>query len=604
MKHLLPILLLCSTISVSAQKNTVITRSGNVINNSQPLSNKLVDYASVGTNTKPSAKPKPSISGINTLFYESFENIYGTISASGPPYFFPNTWFRRNVDNRIPNASTAYINDAWIRRDDFGLNTLDSVAFSNSYYAPTGQADDWMWTPLISGITAHTTLKWSARAYDPAYRDGYEVRIMRASQGPPTGGTGVMGNQVTNSVQVFSVAAEEATWVEHTVDLGAFANDAVYIGFRNNSNDKFLLVIDDVLVENDFPYDLSTFRVKNVHEYTVIPLSETRPLSFESTIVNSGFEQANQVRMRVNIKKDAERFANISTVPTTSDFIPAGLTKVFTNLNAYTPRSIGTYSFTYYQTFDNEDTNPGNDSLDVLPLKISRNTFSRVAGSAAGAIGIGAGPGKNGLLGTLFTLNTTEKVQGILVKMNPFIGTKVKARIYTTTDGIPDNALSPLWESAEITMAGTESSSFFFSGNNPPVLGPGTYWFGCLEIDSTLSIQQHSEIFKPNTNYVAWATNPSGANVWSPVESFGNSFAKPFAIYPVFECPEALLVSNYISNEDMDKIAAKTIEANKLINNSKVLFEAGKAITLQPGFSMTGNRFSAEIGNGCSNPDF
>lgn len=185
------------------------------------------------------------------LFSEDFDGISGSTSGGSGTYAFPNGWFLRNVDNKTPDPSVSYVNDAWERREDFKTNVLDSVVFSTSWYSPTGQADDWMWTPLISGITSNTTLKWNATAYDPSFPDGYEVRIMTSAQGPPTGGNGVMGNQLTNSTQVFVNGGENDTWTARQVDISSYAGQNIYVGFRNNSNDQFLLVIDDVVVESN-----------------------------------------------------------------------------------------------------------------------------------------------------------------------------------------------------------------------------------------------------------------------------------------------------------------------------------------------------------------
>ena len=159
------------------------------------------------------------------LFYQGFSicellptppaDCYSSPTAGGAgTYLFPAGWLLRNVDNRTPNPAVSYVNEAWEVREDFGLDVNNSIAFSTSYYSPVGQADDWMWTPAIAVPAGVSALSWRARAYDPAYPDGYEVRIM-ASPNVPTGGTGVIGNQLTSSTQVFSVAAEAATWTSH-----------------------------------------------------------------------------------------------------------------------------------------------------------------------------------------------------------------------------------------------------------------------------------------------------------------------------------------------------------------------------------------------------
>src|SRR5688572_18823111 len=103
----------------------------------------------------------PAAAFSQILFQEDFDGIPGPTAGGAGTYVFPGGWFLRNVDNRTPDAQVAYVNEAWERREDFGLNVTDSCAFSTSYYSPVGPADDWMWTPLIGPVTATTVLRWN-----------------------------------------------------------------------------------------------------------------------------------------------------------------------------------------------------------------------------------------------------------------------------------------------------------------------------------------------------------------------------------------------------------------------------------------------------------
>jgi hypothetical protein len=113
-------------------------------------------------------------------------------------------------------------------------------AYSTSWYEPVGMADDWLVTPQIT-LGPSSDLSWETWAPDAAYPDGYEVRISTA--GPDV--AGFMANPA-----LFTIADEASTFTSHTVDLAAagYMNEAVYIAFRNNSNDEFVLVVDDVQV--------------------------------------------------------------------------------------------------------------------------------------------------------------------------------------------------------------------------------------------------------------------------------------------------------------------------------------------------------------------
>jgi hypothetical protein len=204
----------------------------------KPLSN-LTYYATcVDVNSESSRVSTPLIivkNPFNTvLFKETFEG--STIED----------WFIIDVDASIaiPGIPRWHIN-----------NNIPGVAWNNSG-SPAYSADDWMWTPLISGITAGTQLKWDALSgffNDEIYvANGkispYEVRIMKGTDGPPTGWPRVMGNQLSNSVQIFSTSGENDYWTTHEFSLANYSGQSVYIGFRS-TDPVGRLLIDNVFVE-------------------------------------------------------------------------------------------------------------------------------------------------------------------------------------------------------------------------------------------------------------------------------------------------------------------------------------------------------------------
>ena len=122
------------------------------------------------------------------VFSENFSPAAGTCDKSAG--YFPAGWTRFNVDNLTPNMTVNYVTNAWIVRDDFRFDKTDCSAFSTSWYDPSGAASDFMCTPPIA-LPAQSILSWRAVTYDAAYRDGYEVRVMRAA---PSGSAGMVGN--------------------------------------------------------------------------------------------------------------------------------------------------------------------------------------------------------------------------------------------------------------------------------------------------------------------------------------------------------------------------------------------------------------------------
>ena len=105
----------------------------------------------------------PSVTGV-----EGGAPCQGGAGSGGPGTFlFPPGWLLRNVDNRTPDGTVAYVNDAWEVRDEFPSQLNNCVAFSTSFYSPNGQADDFMWSPPItvpaSGGQSHPCLRRAER---------------------------------------------------------------------------------------------------------------------------------------------------------------------------------------------------------------------------------------------------------------------------------------------------------------------------------------------------------------------------------------------------------------------------------------------------------
>ena len=120
-------------------------------------------------------------------------------------------------------------------------------AISSSWFdvGPTGVANDWMITPAIGVLPANQMLSWIGEASNAGFADGYEVRISTTGPLPATAAN-------FNTV-LFSIGAENAFPTTRAVSLAAYAGQSVYIAFVNNSNDKDILIIDDIWVGTTGP---------------------------------------------------------------------------------------------------------------------------------------------------------------------------------------------------------------------------------------------------------------------------------------------------------------------------------------------------------------
>lgn len=462
------------------------------------------------------------------LFYEDFDGIGGPTAGGAGTYSFPSGWLKRNVDNRTPATSVSYVNEAWERREDFGLSVSDSVAFSTSWYSPAGAADDWMWTPLIGPLPANAELKWNAKAYDPLYPDGYEVRVMTSTQGPPTGGTGVIGNQVTNSTQVFSTGAEATSWTSHTVSLGAYAGQSVYIAFRNNSNDMFLLVVDDVEVSVSYQNDAATI-AKDTLEYTIVPERHQSTSDFHATLRNNGTNSLNGAYLKVLVRNSAGAIVyNANSTPLGS--LAPNATASFTVPSAGNLPA-DAYKVQYVAMHAIADPNAANDTLENSYI-IDTQTYSRDDGAVTGSLGIGAGNG--GFLGQDFEFQQNDVIDTVMIYYTRgYTGEDMQLNVYASGPTGPTTLVG----STVLQQYPDDSARAYWlplQGGGVAVTGGMTYAFEAVEFDSTLAVGLTNSIYTPNSTWVDWPTNPNAS--WSNNEDFGANFAKAYVIRPMTAC--------------------------------------------------------------------
>ena len=472
--------------------------------------------------------------------------------AGGPgTYDFPVGWLLRNVDNGSPAAAVSYINEAWEVREDFGGGDNNNcVAFSTSWYVPSGTANDFMWSPQIAVPAGGANLSWRAKAYDPAYLDGYEVRVMPAAGGPPSGGTGVIGNQLSNSTVVFSTGGEQSTWITRNVDLTSFAGQNVHIGFRNTSFDKFVLVIDDVKVAGTAP-DLAAQSPAAILPYTYVPSALVYAPMLGVSGSNVGASILTEVVASAQLIRDGlDEGAPIASSSSVASLAIGATAPVPFGAAPPTLSATGTWSVRYVVS-PSQTEDPavlGNNTVTSASVVVNATDLARHDGAPTSTLGIGAGNG--GEIGVQFTLPNEATFSGVRFALaqkeavvddgnggtrpSTWAGNPITAnlRSYDTTNNRPGELI-------DTTVAGVttfEGATYHlaFSGG-PRLLAAGTYVvtvnepiFAAFPADATMPLLMHADRFQAGTAWVNWPTSPSGN--WANVESFGASFARTPAI--------------------------------------------------------------------------
>lgn len=149
----------------------------------------------------------------------------------------PAGWAQVNQDGLTVSTSLgaySFGTNAWVTYNGTtAYPTYGKCVASTSWYSPVGTSNDWLITPSFT-VPANGILEWDAIARDPQFADGYQVKIS-------TTGTAT-ANFTTN---LLTVSAENATWTHRMVNLNAYAGQTVNVAFVNNSNDKFILLMDN-----------------------------------------------------------------------------------------------------------------------------------------------------------------------------------------------------------------------------------------------------------------------------------------------------------------------------------------------------------------------
>lgn len=120
------------------------------------------------------------------------------------------------------------------------LNATDTnkLMASASIFTTPGKANDWMVTPQIKIYGKGAKLCWKSMALSAAKKDGLKVYVSTKSADMSD----------FESSPIFSVDAESSSWQSHEVSLDAYAGKTIYIAFVNESYDKYVLCVDDIVV--------------------------------------------------------------------------------------------------------------------------------------------------------------------------------------------------------------------------------------------------------------------------------------------------------------------------------------------------------------------
>ena len=250
----------------------------------------------------------------NAQLAETFANVgaLNTVTVGSGSWNvggLPTGWTQYNGDAFTPYTSfaAAFGTNAWITREvTLASGAKDTIAVSTSYYTPVGVANDWLISPSFTPVTG-SYLLFDALAQDGNYPDGFMVKVSTTG--------GAYANFTT--APVLTVPSESATgWVTHAINLSAYVGMPINIAIINNSNDMYLLYLNNIrattLPANDLSLVASTPSAASYKSYATVGGN----VSVQGLVKNLGASTVTSYTVKLNDGTTTQSF------PQTASLIP------------------------------------------------------------------------------------------------------------------------------------------------------------------------------------------------------------------------------------------------------------------------------------------
>ncbi|MCM1532163.1 MAG: choice-of-anchor J domain-containing protein [Bacteroides sp.] len=228
------------------------------------------------------------------LFQDDFQSATNRFSVGK----VDEKWTLYNDDN-TPASGLAHFDQAWnVYRDADGSLQAASV----SYFTRSATADRWMVSPAIDLSSAtKPVLVFRAKRMDAEQRDGFEVKLSTA---------GIEKSDFSVSLHKENYAAN--SWTFYTVDLSEYAGKTVHIAFIQNSNNKYVLCVDDIVVYNE--QESSALVTGLTVNGTVRMANATEQLTAKAVLLNTGSKNITSYTLCHKTDKGETVRQNVSNV--------------------------------------------------------------------------------------------------------------------------------------------------------------------------------------------------------------------------------------------------------------------------------------------------
>lgn len=293
----------------------------------------------------------------------AFEEDFSGTTSGGLGSLTDIGWTVHNADGKSANGSLSFLNEAWkiVNLQELGLsgpNVTEGI-MSTSWLSPAGQADRWAVTPQITVPQGSPVLMFDVWAIDPSYPDGYEVWVSTSGNTP---------SDFTGSPVYSESQGPTGGYHTRTVSMESYAGQNVYIAFRNNSNDQYLLAMDNISVKTILENDVAVTDIN----FDVYNLIGSNPVGVDIKNMGGNTVSSATVSWTVGSETHSTNLSNMN--------LSAGQTKSFTLDTPYEATSTGEKTITVEVSSVNggADANPTDNSLTKSVYFISHKPAKHV----------------------------------------------------------------------------------------------------------------------------------------------------------------------------------------------------------------------------------
>ena len=231
----------------------------------------------------------------NTILFEDFNDG------------FPAGWQTIDGDGLVPYNDPAvnFISDSWVIHEDYDtLGVNDSILISTSWFETAGTADNYIVLPPLTLGAFGNYISFDCKSKDQTYPDDFEILFSSSSL-----------NTFTSNPVIFD-SVGPSYWTNYIVSLDSagITGETVYLAFRHNAYDQFILEIDNIKVFTESPMGIETegsneisFYPNPAKEYlTISGLDET--VTYSISDINGKLIQNGTAFDRINLENLTKGF--------------------------------------------------------------------------------------------------------------------------------------------------------------------------------------------------------------------------------------------------------------------------------------------------------